>query len=349
MTSRRRITSQNVADRAGVSRTTVSFVLNNVKANISPETRERVLQAAKELGYVPNASARALARQQTHTLGLVLIRDPVELACDFFLPGVMQGLIEAIRPAGFRLLLEPIDNAQEQDLYLNLVRARQIDGIVLSGPRSDDEQLADLIDSGFPVVLLGQLADSEASSVDVDNREAARVAVEHLILQGHRRIGCITNAPLAYTGSADRLAGYRSALAAHEIPYDPALVRYGEFSPESGQLAAHSLLVECKPRPSALFVASDVVAVGALHAVRDLDLTVPDDVALVGFDDVPVSRYLVPPLTTVRLPAMELGRRAGELLLGKIQGINGSRQQILLDTELIVRRSSQRSSRGGDN
>jgi DNA-binding LacI/PurR family transcriptional regulator len=337
---KKRVTSQDVAERAGVSRTTVSFVLNEVEANISPETRQRVLLAAEDLAYVPNATARALARRKTHTIALVLIREASHIASDAFLPGVMHGLISALRPAGFRLLLEPVASTDEPDIYLNLARSRQIDGIVLSGPRSDDRQLAELVDSGFPVVLLGQLPGTDACFVDVDNRGTARMAVEHLIELGHQRIGCITNAPLMYTGATDRLFGYLDALAAHGLPKDERLVRYGDFDYESGRKAAHALLSELDDPPTAIFAASDVVAIGAISRIQELGYRIPQDVAVVGFDDIPMARYLTPPLTTARLPAAELGRRAGEVLLGCIRGSGLTRHQVLLNTELIVRQSS---------
>ena len=340
MPKKRRVTSQDVADRAGVSRTTVSFVLNEVEVNIRPATRQRVLDAAGELGYVANAAARALARRETHTIALVLIRDSSHIASDAFLPSVMHGLISSLRPAGFRLLLETVDNADEPDIYLNLVRARQIDGIVLSGPRSDDKQLAELIESGFPVVLLGQLPGTGACFVDVDNRSTAHMAVEHLISQGHRRIACITNAPLMYTGATDRLFGYLDALAAHDLPKDEALVRYGDFDLESGRTATRSLLAELADPPTAIFAASDVIAIGAISMVHELGLRIPEDIAVVGIDDVPMARYMTPPLTTARLPANELGRRAGEMLLGCIRGKSSAKRQLLLKTELVLRESS---------
>ncbi len=340
MPKKRRVTSQDVAERAGVSRTTVSFVLNEVEVNIRPATRKRVLEAAAELGYVPNAAARALARRQTHTVALVLIRDSSHIASDAFLPSVMHGLISALRPAGFRLLLETVDNADEPDIYLNLVRARQIDGIVLSGPRSDDLQLTELIESGFPVVLLGQLPGTSACFVDVDNRQTARMAVEHLISQGHRRIACITNAPLMYTGATDRLFGYLDALAAHDLPKDEGLVRYGNFDLESGRTATESLLSELSDPPTAIFAASDVIAIGAISMVHELGLRIPEDVAIIGVDDVPMARYLTPPLTTARLPAHELGRQAGMMLLGCIRGKSSVNRQLLLKTELVLREST---------
>lgn len=336
---RKRFTSQDVADRAGVSRTTVSFVLNDVEANISEETRQRVRQAATEMGYVPNAAARALARQKTHTLALVLIRRAINLTSDAFLPSVMQGLVDVLRPAGFRLLLEPVVHSDDPDVYLNLVRGRQIDGIILSGPRSDDVQLAELIDSGFPVVLLGQLPGQQACFVDVDNRLAAKRAVEYLIKQGHTRIGCITNASLPYTSASDRLEGYKDALSMYGIPFDEKLVKYGNFIPESGQQAARTMLTELDKIPTALFIASDVVAIGAMSAIQELGYSIPGDIALVGFDDVPMSRFLTPPLTTVRLPALDLGRSAAKMILSCIQDTGFSPQHVFLSTELVVRDS----------
>ncbi|GAB4531519.1 MAG: LacI family DNA-binding transcriptional regulator [Anaerolineae bacterium] len=337
--AKRRVTSRDVAKRAGVSRTTVSFVLNDVTGvNISQETRQRVLQAAQELGYVPDAAARSLASRRAYTLGLVLVRNQSHIAADAFLPQVIHGLTDSTRQAGFHLLLEPVEDVRHPDAYIHLVRAKHIDGIVLSGPRSDDEQLPVLVNEGFPVVLLGQLPGNPACFVDVDNRSAAREAVEHLIQLGHQCIGCITNAPLQYTGSADRLAGYRDALQSAGIPYQERLVRYGDFVPESGYQAACSLLRETPP-PTALFVASDVVAFGAMAAIREYGLSIPDDVALVGFDDVPLARYMDPPLTTVRLPATELGSQAGQMIIKLIQDGEVGVRNVILETELIVRAS----------
>jgi LacI family transcriptional regulator len=313
--------------------------LNDVPgANISQETRERVLQAAQELGYVPDAAARSLASRRTHTLGLVLVRDQTHIAADAFLPQVIHGLAESTRQAGFHLLLESVEDISHPKAYIHLVRAKHIDGIVLSGPRSDDEQLTALVNEGFPVVLLGQLPGNSACFVDVDNRSAAREAVEHLIRLGHSRVACITNAPLEYTGSADRLAGYRDALQAAGLPYENKMVRFGDFVAESGYQAAGSLLQQSPP-PTALFVASDVVAFGAKSAIRERGLTIPGDIALVGFDDIPLARYVDPSLTTVRLPAAELGRQAGQMIVGLIQNGGLAVRDTVLETELIVRAS----------
>lgn len=336
---RRKVTSSDVARRAGVSRTTVSFVLNNVPGvRISEETRRRVLKAARELGYFPNAAARSLVTQKTRTIGLVLCQTPDQVFHDAFLPEVLHGISEVMRPAGYRVLVEPVEDVSRPNAYIDLVMEQRIDGLILSGPRSDDAELLQLREEGFPVVLLGQLPGTGFPSVDVDNVEGARIAVEHLISLGHTRIGIITNAPPQYTSSAHRLEGYRQALASHGIPFDENLVCYGNFTESSGYRAMNELLGVSEP-PTAVFVASDLVAFGALAAIRDRGLLVPRDIAVVGFDDVRLARYVTPPLTTVRLPAYELGQTAAQILLNWLEKGKAPPRLTLLPTELVIRRS----------
>jgi LacI family transcriptional regulator len=191
---------------------------------------------------------------------------------------------------------------------------------------------------GFPTVLMGQLPGSSFCSVDVDNCAAARKAVAHLLELGHRRIGCITNAPLSYT-AADRLLGYRQALEQAGITPDQNLVRYGNFDPESGYIQMSSLL-DVQPAIRAVFVASDVITFGAMRAIRERGLSIPGDVALVGFDDVPFARYVDPPLTTVSLPAAELARISCKILFELIHKDHPTARNVLLDTHLVVRQSS---------
>ena len=231
----KRVTSRDVAEKAGVSRTTVSFVLNQVEGvQISEETRQRVLRASRELNYYPDATARSLASRKTRTIGLALVRSQDRVLADAFLSRVIQGLGSVMRERGFHILLQPVEDVDQPYIYVDLMRTKRVDGLILSGPRSDDGQLRQLITGGFPLVLLGQLPGTDARFVDVDNVAAARKAVEHLIGLGHNRIGFISNAPLQYTASHDRWQGYRSALEAAGLQYDEALVRYGAFSEESG-------------------------------------------------------------------------------------------------------------------
>ena len=183
-----------------------------------------------------------------------------------------------------------------------------------------------------------ELPSVHAPSVDVDNRAGARTAVEHLLGLGHRRIGCITNAPLAYTAAADRLAGYRDALATAGIDADPALVVEGSFDAASGHAAATRLLDRAAD-VTALFVASDIVAFGAMRAIREAGRRVPADMSVVGFDDIPLAQHFDPPLTTIRIPARALGAAAGRALVERLAG-RAVTERMLLPTELIVREST---------
>ena len=318
------MTSQDVAELAGVSRTTVSFVLNDVSGvKISEETRQRVLEAAHQLNYYPASAARSLASGRTNVIGLVVCQSSTNVFADAFLPEVIRGLGEVAQERGFRILLESVADVTQPEAYVALVREKYIDGLIVSGPRSDDAQLPRLAEEGVPIVLLGQLNEVDFNFVDVDNIGAARMATEHLIGLGHRRIGLITNAPRQYTACRDRLQGYRLALEAHDLPYDDNLVRYGDFREESGYEAMSQLLASSK-RPTATFVASDLVAFGAMEAIKEQGLAIPEDIAIVGFDDVRLARYVDPPLTTIHLPAYEQGRCAGDLLIRLINSrLNG--------------------------
>jgi DNA-binding LacI/PurR family transcriptional regulator len=338
-----RPTSKDVATLAGVSRTTVSFVMNDRSdVKIPEETRRRVRDAARELGYHPHASARRLAGGRSHVLALVLRQSPEQVAGDAVLAETLRGLAAAARTGGFRVMVEPFALDDPMVTYTALLRAQHADGLVVSGPRVDDPSLAELVRDGFPIVLQGALPDVSAPSVDVDNVAGARGAVEHLISLGHRRIACITNAPLVYTAAQERLDGYRLALEAAGLDAAPELVAEGAFDAPSGHAAMAQLLA--RTAFDAAFVASDVVALGAIGALREAGRRVPDDVSIVGFDDIPLAAYFDPPLTTVRLPAYELGHAAGRALLERIAD-REIPPRTLLPTELIVRSSTAPSTR----
>jgi DNA-binding LacI/PurR family transcriptional regulator len=336
---RQRIVSQDVAKRAGVSRTTVSFVLNSVKgANISEETRQRVLAVAEELGYVPDAAAQALASGRAQTIGMVFRTYP-QITTDIAHFQIIEGLMEITRQFGVRLLIDSVTHTDTADSYVNLTRTKRIDGLILSDTRVDDRALRDLVNDEFPIVLLGRLPGIKVCSVEFDNRGGSRAAVEHLLAQGHTRIGFIGYAPATHTGVAERLRGYQDALATAGIAFDAALVRYGEYFADSGFAAAMSLL-EAPVVPTAVFVTSDVLAFGALAAIHARGLTVPDDIAVVGFDDNPLAQFAIPSLTTVRISFEEMGRQAGKMLLDRILNNVEPGREMLLDAKLIVRASS---------
>lgn len=317
-------------------------MLNNVKSiKISSLTRQKVLDSAQTLGYVPDAIAQALVSKRTRAVGLVFTRQPHHIASDAFMPQVLDGMLEVVRANNLRLMIDIIEQEHQERAYLQLVRAKRIDGIVFSGPRIDDAALTNLEKEGFPTVLMGQLPNSNFHSVDVDNRQAARQAVEYLISLGHRQIACITNAPLTYTASADRLLGYRDALVAAGIPYDEALVRQADFDPESGYAQMKSLL-SSGVKFTAGFIASDTVLIGAKAVLREFGLAVPEDISLVGFDDIVWSRFMDPPLTTIQLPAHSLGSRACSTLLQILEGIAPTKKDLVLPTELIIRNSCRK-------
>jgi LacI family transcriptional regulator len=316
----------------------VSFVLNErTDVKIPAETRRRVLDAAERLGYHPHAPARQLAGGRSHIIALVLRQTPEQVAGDAILAETLRGLATAARSSGFRVMVEPLAPDVPEATYGSLLRAQHADGLVISGPRVDDPALMDLVHDGFPVVLQGALPGVAIPSVDVDNIAGARGAVEHLLSLGHRRIACITNAPLVYTAAQERLEGYRQALEAAGVEADPDLIAEAAFDAASGHEAMVGLLA--RTSFSAAFVASDVVALGAIGALREAGRRIPLDVSVVGFDDIPLAAYFDPPLTTVRLPAFELGQAAGRALVDRIAD-RPIPDRTQLSTELIVRAST---------
>ncbi|HTO21062.1 MAG TPA: LacI family DNA-binding transcriptional regulator [Spirochaetia bacterium] len=334
------VTSFDVARRARVSRATVSFVLNAVEGEkISARTRERVLKAARDLGYVPHAAGKALARRRTENVALVYTRTYHHLASHSIMLRLIDGLMQAVHDHGLHLMIDAVEEVTTGTNLLKLARANHIDGLIMLEPRMHDEQLLALAADRFPVVLVGSLPGTEVCSIDIDNTEAARQAVEHLVSLGHRDIGCITNAPAHFTAAAARLGGYQRALESHGIPLRPSLVRNGAFNPESGYSAMRSLLSEAE-RPTAVFVASDAVAFGALRAVSEAGLAVPGDLAVFGFDNVVDSLYSRPALSTVGFPVERHGRRSGEILFELMNGTISAPYQEITPFELIVRESS---------
>ncbi len=336
---KKRVTSQDVANLAGVSRTTVSFVLNDVKAfNISAETRQKVRDAAESLNYVPDASAQALASRRAKAIGLVMTRTPHHIATDTFLPQIIGGMMEVIKDNKLRLLIEYVEAEHQDRAYLQLAHAKHIDGMILLTPRLNDAGLKKLEQVDIPTVLMGEIEGSNLYSVDVDNRLAAQKAVEYLLELGHTQIACITNAPPSYTAAPDRVLGYKNALINAGIEPDEGMIRYADFTPESGYIQMRSLLASGKSF-TAVFAASDNVAMGVKSALREAGMRIPEDISLVGFDDIPWAQYADPPLTTVHLQAQELARRACLVLMDLLKGNAPETKRQVINTHLVVRKS----------
>ena len=340
--SKNRVTSQDVADLAGVSRTTVSFVLNDVKGlSITAETRQRVRDAAESLNYIPDATAQALASRRAKAIGLVMTRSPHHIATDAFLPQIIGGLMEVIKDKKLRLLIEYVEVEHQDRAYLELARAKHIDGMLLLTPRIDDAGLKKLEQVDIPTVLMGHLEGSNLYSVDIDNQPAAQQGVQYLLDLGHTQIACISNAPPSYAASPERVKGYKTALMGADITPDDELIRYADFDPRSGYEQMKSLLMGGK-NFTAVFVASDNVAMGVKAALREAGMRIPEDISLVGFDDIPWAKYSDPPLTTVHLQAQELARRACLVLMDLLQGKEPELKQQIVDTHLVVRKSCRK-------
>jgi LacI family transcriptional regulator len=324
----------DVAREADVSTATVSRVLNGT-SGVSADRAGRVRDAAARLGYVPCGSARALRRQQA-TVWAAIVPD---IANPFF-TALVRGIEDVARVRNHRLVLCNSDEDLEREAsYLDIVIAERMAGVVIAVASNRDSSLAPLIERGVPTVAVDRRpSGSRLDSVVVDNRSGAAEAVTHLLAMGCRRVGCITG-PRRVSTSTERLEGYRDALVAHGLPVDRALVRRADFKEDGGSRATRSLFESSTP-PDALFIANNPMAVGALRALRDLDLVVPRDVALVAFDDSPWTTLTRPELTVVAQPAYEIGRVAAELLATSSDARPA--RTIVLSPTLVVRASSRR-------
>lgn len=336
----KRVTSHDVAELAGVSRTTVSFVFNDERQySVRPETRQKVREAAHKLSYYPNASARALASKQAKAIGLIMTRDPHYIAADNFLPQIIGGLLDVVKEKQISLLIEWVEPGEQTQTYLSLTQAKHIDGMILLTPRFDDPGLKALEQLEIPCVILGQVPGSNLPFVDIDNCAAAHMAVNHLIELGHTRIACITNAKLSYSSASQRLLGYRQALVDAGLDLDEALVREADFDSASGYAAMQDLL-DSGCNFSAVFAGSDVVALGAMSAIHAAGLTIPGDISVVGFDDIPEAACYYPGLTSVHVPANEIARQSCRLLMHLMKGEAPAEPSIFLPTALISRQST---------
>jgi LacI family transcriptional regulator len=335
---RRPPTSRDVAQRAGVSRTVVSFVLNNRPHSGIPEsTRQRVLQAAAELGYLPNRAARALASGRSRQIAVLVGETRNDAYGDAFLPSLLRGIDAAARAGGYRILFEYLDETTEQQA-LTSFRESTSDGVLVWAPEQSSSVLDGFIRDGAAIVVIGDPDSAPCLSVDIDNSAAARTAVEHLLGHGYRDVAMITNVPLSFASSRARLAGYLAALDAAEIRPNAEWIVPGDLDEESGRRAMEKALA-WRPLPRAVFAASDQVAIGALGTLQRAGIRVPEDVALVGFDDIPLAASVHPALSTIRVPASELGQLASRRLIDLIEGRSVEPARVILPTSLITRLS----------
>lgn len=328
-----RPTINDVAAAANVSKKTVSRVINNSPL-LSDKTREKVEAVIKELGFVPNLQARAFALRRNFIIAAIHDNPNAQ-----FLVNVQQGVMEAIEGSEFGLMVQPFDRnspAFEDDVRAFLERQRP-HGVVLLPPLSSDESLVELCrESGTRYVRMSSIKnDEEAQLVSSNDREAVRQATEYLISKGHKRIGLIKG-PVGFTSPQERRAGFEEALSAAGLSLPPELVRPGDYTFESGVLAAKELLSLDEP-PTAIFACNDEMAIGAMITCRRSGLLIPDDVSIVGFDDTPLSSHVWPSLTTVRWPIGEMARLAAVKLIGPANA--AADHPWLLPSRLIERES----------
>jgi DNA-binding LacI/PurR family transcriptional regulator len=329
----RHATIADVADRAGVSIATVSRVLNRT-TRVSDETATRVQKAIDELGFVPQAAARHLASRKTSTIGLLL----PEVSSEFFFP-ILRGIEAATRQAGFDLLIAIQPEDQARQMVHSQLGTHNTDGLLIFGGLADSPLLAQFTHLNFPVVLLYHSAPpgSGITSIQVENKNGARRLVSHLIeVHGARRIAFLRG-PQGNEDSGWRATGYRQALADHQMEFDPCLVESGNFEQLGGRMAIETLLKK-GIQFDAVFACDDGTAIGALAALNQAGLRVPEDVAVAGFDDILLSRYLNPPLTTVRAPTEQVGHEAVTQLVRRIH-TGQADAEVLLPTELVIRQS----------
>ena len=326
---------EEIAKLSGVSRSTVSRVIND-DPNVSDVTREKVMQVVRQANYTPNAAARGLAAGRTRVLGLVIPTGVAALFTDPYFPILIQGVSSACNAREFSVMLWLVEQEYERRMLRQIMHSGLVDGVIVSSLLMNDTLVQALADGNLPFMLIGRHpTDSRVSYVDADNHGGAREAVTHLLRLGRRRVATITG-PVNMIAGSDRLAGYQSALRDRGIVFDPSLMAEGDFTESGGYRAMHNLLIH---HPDAVFAASDIMAMGAMRAIREAGLRVPEDIAIVGFDDVPQAVQTDPVLTTVRQPIHRLGSTAVNGLIDLIEHSGSSPRRILLPIELVVRAS----------
>lgn len=329
-------TIREVAEKAGVSPTTVSHVVNNTRY-VSEDVRLRVELAMRELNYRPNALARSLRRGETLTLGLIL----PDSANPFFAE-IGRAIESSAFKCGYSVILCNTENdIIKERLYTEVLENKQVDGLIFVASGEDQEAISQILSNGLPLVVVDRdMGSLELDTVITDNYNGGILAAQHLLSLGHRSIGCITG-PSNITPSADRVTGFRAALQQSGISSDEKRFLRGDFHPASGYQSTLHLLQQTPP-PTAIFACNDMMAIGAIRAATQLGLRVPQDVSIVGFDEIELTSYTTPPLTSVSQPKGEIGQLAVSLLLDRIQDPSLPPQRKILSPRLVIRESTMR-------
>jgi LacI family transcriptional regulator/LacI family repressor for deo operon, udp, cdd, tsx, nupC, and nupG len=338
-----RTTIADIAQLANVSKATVSAVLNN-RPGISSQTRARVLQVIKKFDYRPNEIARSLSSRKTRSIGLVI----KEIDNPYF-ARVMKGIFDVCREHGYTVLLGSSELSPTQERQsIEALASQRVAGLIISplqGPDSDFTWLADLLRDHYPLVMLGQVKNYRTTVVDIDNVQAARKAVEYLIALGHCQIAYFAG-PSYSSHSEDRRLGYHQALMSHGLSMPPEFVIPVGSDRELGYKAGLELFRHPGPHPTAIFCYNDLVAIGLINALNELQIAVPEQVSVIGCDDLDVSLCFRIPLTTIHVPAYDIGRTAAERIIHNLAHDNGSTPEIVLfEARLVERKSCAPASR----
>lgn len=329
-------TINDVARKAGVSITTVSYVITG-KRFVSEDLKERVRQVMKETGYRPNNLARSLRLGKTDTIGLV-----IPDSSNLFFAEISHNIEDNGFKNGYAVFLcNSDDQLVKQTEYLDVLVSKQVDGIVFISVSNDRNNLDKLIDANIPFVIVDrEEEDTLADVVLVDNLAGGRAAVQHLIDLGHKKIGCITG-PSEANPSAERYQGYLKGMKENEIPVRDEYIQSGNFRYKSGEVAMEKLLALVDP-PTAVFVCNDMMAIGAFRAIQNRGLKIPEDISIVGFDNIPIVEAITPALTTIAQPMKEIAERTMSILYKRMQGdLKGPFERVVLVPKLIIRNSTK--------
>lgn len=328
-----RVTIFDVAQTANISYATVSRVLNN-HDNVSPQTRERVLKVIEELGYTANRNARSLAGAQTNMIGLL-----IHSMDRGYISELIMSIEDETAIAGYDLVIYSTHRHKDKEVqFVNTLIQGHVDGLLMMPPLNFVAYRDTLRESAVPVVLIDQDGmENITTTVNPTNWQGAYDATNYLIELGHQRIAFITG-PMEMGCSVDRLKGYKAALEDYDLVFDERLTISGNFREDDGYAAARRLLAAV-PRPTAIIASNDFSAMGAYTAIREASLKVPQDISLIGFDDIPMAAHINPPLTTVRLPIWQMGREAVRMLLAQIKKPDQIVRPVHLATQLVVRDS----------
>ncbi|HCQ89366.1 MAG TPA: LacI family transcriptional regulator [Clostridium sp.] len=328
-----KVTIKDVAKKANVSITTVSRVINKIEGYTNEETKKRILKVIEELDYKPNALARSLVTKRTKTIGLILpdISNP-------FFPSIAKSVEDLVNELGYNLILcNSYDDTEKEANYINVLKENCVDGILLNSKQTKDKY--DIYKDDVPMVFIDRKPEVEIKyGVFVDNYKGAYNATKHLIDLGHRSIACITG-PKNINTTIERLRGYKDALIDNHIECDETIIKSNDYAIEGGYEAAKDLIKN--HNITAIFTHDDLMACGVYKAAKELSYKIPDDISVVGFDDITLVEFLDPPLTTIKQPTEDIGKVSVEILMDLIENNKIQGKIISLDTELIIRESTK--------